>query len=169
MKVYIGFSEPTSNFAPFAWLIKWVEARPYDHCYVRFQEPTGDWMIFQASKEMVNMYSAQVWLQSNKPLKEYEIDINQDQVTALWNHVKSSLGIPYSLIEDLGILLMKIFHLKNNPFSKGMSAEFCSEEAANVAKLLGVAIKEDSDNIDPTLLDSILASLNMPCKDNPVF
>jgi len=169
MKIYIGFSCPTGKFEPFAWLIKKVEARPYDHCYVRFQEPSGQWMIFQASKEMVNMYSILNWVAANQSLKEYEIDVTQDQSNALWSqYILPSLGIPYSLMEDLGILIMKVCKwVKNNPFAKGMSAAFCSENAARVCGFLGLKIPDDADNIDPTELDSILGSLGLPCVLNP--
>jgi len=167
MKVYIGFSCPIGTFEPFAWLIKWVEARPYDHCYVRFQEPTGDWMIFQASKEMVNMYAVPIWTQYNQSLKEYEIDVTPEQNGALWSYVKKNLGIPYSLKEDLGILWMKIFKLKDNPYAGGFSAEFCSKNAANVCNILGVKMPEQTDNLDPSALDSILGSAGLPCTLNP--
>ncbi len=52
--LYIGFSAPSGKFEPFAWIIQWVESRPYDHVYIRFPEPaTNEYMIFQASKQMV--------------------------------------------------------------------------------------------------------------------
>lgn len=167
MKIYIGFSKPSGKFVPFAWLIKWVEARPYDHAYVRFQEPKGDWMIFQASKEIVNIYNVPLWLQSNVSLKEYEIEVTEAQSDALWKFIKKGLGTPYSLSEDFGILLMKIFKLKNNPLSKGMSAAFCSEEAARICELLGIDVGDSPDNIDPSGLDAILSTKNLPCVLDP--
>ena len=166
MKVFIGFSSPTGSFEPFAWLIKKVECRPYDHCYVRIVEPSGKTMIFQASSQMVNLCSLPIWLQSNVSLKEYEIDITDAQNAALWQYVLANLGIPYSLLEDFGILLMKVFKLKNNPFAGGMSAEFCSKNGANVCNLLGIKMPESTDNIDPTKLDSILAGLGFHCVEN---
>ena len=167
MKIYVGFSCPTGSFEPFAWLIKWIEDRPYDHCYVRFQEPTGAWMIFQASKEMVNLYAVPVWLQYNQSIKEYEINITDAQNSALWGYIKTNLGIPYSLLEDFGILLMKIFKLQNNPYAGGFSAEFCSKSAANVCNVLGIQMPESTDDIDPSALDSILAGLNLQLVNNP--
>lgn len=169
MKVYIGLSKPTGKIEPFAWLIQKVEDQPYDHAYVRFQEPTGQWMIFQASGTAVNMFSVPNWIAKNESLKEYEIDITDVQNSALWAFVLKSLGIPYSLIEDFGILLMKIFKLKNNPYNKGMSAEFCSKLAATVCGLLGLTMPADLSNIDPTLLDQILTALKLPFVLNPVL
>lgn len=168
MKIFIGFSCPTGTFEPFAWLIKWIEARPYDHCYVRFQEPGGQWMIFQASKEMVNMYSVPNWVAANQSLKEYEIDVTDAQVSSLWSgYILPNLGIPYSLKEDFGILLMKIFKLKVNPYSDGLSAEFCSKNCANVCNFLGIKMPEGTDSIDPSALDTILGNLGLPCVQNP--
>jgi hypothetical protein len=171
MKIYIGLSKPTTSFPVFGWLIQWVEARPYDHVYVRLPEPMdNEYMIFQASKEMVNLYSKNIWLTENAPLKEYEIDITPQQYIILWKHVKSSLGIPYSLKEDFGLLLMKIFKfIKNNPFSAGGSAEFCSKEAAIVCDLLGIDVGDSPDNIDPSLLDVILSKKGLPCVESPQF
>lgn len=168
--IYIGFSYPTGKFEPFAWLIQWIEARKYDHVYIRFPEPiSGEYMIFQASKEMINLYNKDIFSASNHSVKEYAISCTDEQYLALWAHIRQSLGIPYSLKEDFGILLMKIFKLKENPFSQGMSAEFCSEEAARVCNLLGIDVKNNPDAIDPTMLDSILSQMVLPVEYNPVF
>jgi hypothetical protein len=169
-KIYVGMSSPTGKFEPFAWLIKIVESRPYDHAYIRIQEPVeNEYVIFQASKEMVNLYNKDIWQSLNTPLKEYEIDITDDQYAVLWNFIFANLGIPYSLLEDFGILLMKIFGLTKNIFDNGMSAEFCSELCANVCKILGIQIEEQSSSIDPSMLDSILSAKGFTCSINPKF
>lgn len=160
MKIYIGFSRPV-KWTLFARLIARVEARPYDHCYVRFQEPANDWMIFQASGLFVNLFSLSRWSTINVSVKEYEIDITKEQYDILWKYIKSTLGVPYNLKEDFGILLMKIFKMKTNPYSAGMSAEICSKLAATVCQILGINIPPDLDTIDPTMLDSILAKTGL--------
>ena len=168
MKIYIGFSKPTGSFEPFAWLIQFVEARPYDHVYIRIQDPKdGTWMIFQASSTMVNLKSAKIFFDKNTSLKEYEIDCTDEQISSLWKFIDANLGIPYSLIEDFGILLMKLFQLKTQPFSQGMSAEFCSKLGAKICLQLGIEMPVDADQIDPTALDSILAGKKLPCVLNP--
>ena len=169
MKIYIGFSKPKHGFTPFASVIQWVEARPYDHCYIRFQEPSGEWMIFQASKEMVNLYNPDLWKAENQSLKEYELEITPDQSTNLWKFITKNLGLPYSLLEDFGILLMKIFHTKSNWFNRDGSAAFCSQLCTQVCQLLGLQIPVDSNTVDPTALDSILSQLNLREYSYPVF
>lgn len=169
MKIYIGFSKPKSKFVPFAWLIQWVESRPYDHCYIRFQEPSGDWMIYQASKEMVNLYNTTIWNQTNQPVKEYELEITSEQAANLWKFIKQNLGLPYSLLEDFGILVMKILHLKKNPFNQDGAAAFCSQEAAQVCELLNIPLPEDSSAIDPTAMDSILSQQGFKETNDPIF
>lgn len=161
MKIYIGFSHP-QKWTVFARLIAWIESRPYDHCYVRFQEPAGDWMIFQASGLFVNLFPLDRWQSINVPVKEYEIEISDEQYQALWKYIKSNLGLPYSLKEDFGILLMKIFKLKTNPYSTGGRAEFCAEEAANVGRLVGLPIPINTSSLDPSELDSILSQAQLP-------
>lgn len=166
--IYIGFSKPI-KFAPFAWVIQKVESRSYDHVYIRFPEPTGDYLIFQASKEMVNLYNSKIFTSINLPVKEYEINCTDEQYEALWIFIKANLGIPYSLLEDFGILLMKVLHLKKQPFNKGMSAEFCSKLGALICPILGIKIIDDPSTIDPSKLDSILSQAGLKVIDNPQF
>jgi hypothetical protein len=161
-EIYIGFSYPTGNFEPFALLIQWVESRSYDHVYIRFPEPTGEYMIFQASKQMVNLYNTSIFNAHNKSVKEYSINCTDAEYDALWTFIKANLGIPYSLKEDFGILLMKIFKLTSNPFSEGMSTEFCSKLGAIVCSMFNIPIPGNPNTIDPSLLDSILSQAGIP-------
>ena len=172
MKIYIGLAAPNGGFVPFAWLIQAVLKKKYDHCYIRFQEPAGEWMIFQASGFAVNIYNVDIWKSANISVKEYEIDLTTEQAAgpdSLWEFIKSRLGLPYSLKEDFGILLMKIFKLKNNPYAAGGSAEICSQLAADTCKFLGIDIAQNTATIDPSTLDSILSNKNFPFVENPVL
>lgn len=157
MKIYVGFSKP-STFKPFAYIIQKVEAREYDHVYIRFQEPVdNEYMIFQASKTMVNLYNCNIFFKDNTMIKEYEFDITKEQQLLLWSFIKANLGIPYSLKEDFGILLMKMFHIKQ-PFNDGNREQFCSKLGAVVCQLIGIPMTEDAGSIDPSKLDAILAA-----------
>jgi len=170
MKIYIGFSAPKGSFEPFAEIIKWVEARPYDHTYIRLPEPMdNEYVIFQASKLMVNLYNKDIFSAANTTFKEYEIEVTDEQYMALWRFVRSNIGIPYSLKEDFGILLMKVFHLKNQPFDQGMSAQFCSKLGVNVCNLLSISIPVEASAVDPSLLDKILDEKGLPCTESPTF
>lgn len=165
MNIYVGFSRPTTSFPIFAWFIQWVEKRPYDHAYIRFSDPTTQkQMIFQASKNMVNLYSYPIFLQYNKPIKEYTLDIDNVHYNDLWNYITDNLGIPYGLKIDFGIFLMKIIpFLKSNPFSDN-NEEVCSVLAAKVCAMLGITIPEDFDSVDPSYLDNLLSQNNLPCQ-----
>lgn len=170
MKIYFGLSGPRGGFVPFAWIIQAVLKRKYDHCYIRFQEPSGDWMIFQASGNAVNLYNTKIWNSINEPLKEYEIEISPEDNAEFWNEfVKPRLGVPYSLKEAFGILLMKILKLKQNPYNTGGSAEICSQLAADACKFFGISIPEDSSTIDPSRLDTILSQAGLKMTENPQF
>jgi hypothetical protein len=169
MKIYIGFSIPI-NFSIFASLIKWVDARPYDHTYIRLPDPMGQgYLIFQSSSLQVNLYNSAIFQGKYKSLKEYELNITDAQYKELWSFVVSMLGVPYNLKGVFGILLMKIFHLSKQPFNKDHREEFCSELAARVCQMLGIDISEDPSAIDPSALDKILSNTNLNCIDNPNF
>lgn len=164
MKIYIGFSSPTTRFPIFGWFIQWVLKRPYDHAYVRFNDPfLKKSMVFQASKEMVNLYNYNTFLEYNKPVKEYLIECDDIQYKILWDYITDSLGIPYSLKIDFGILLMKIFKFKNNPFGNNPNEEICSELAARVCSILGITIPEEFSSVDPSRLDQILTNNKCAC------
>ena len=163
MKIFIGFSKPIGT-SLFGSMISLVECRPYDHVYIRLQEPMdNEYMIFQASNMQVNLYSITNFNVAHSTIKEYEITITQEQYQLLWRFVKSMLGVPYSLKEDFGILLMKIFHLSGQPFNDGNRAEFCSKLGATVCNLLGIEMSEDVSQIDPSGLDTKLSSLGIKC------
>lgn len=170
MKIYIGFAKPTTTFPIFGWIIQWVESRPYDHVYIRMPEPMdNEYIIFQASKSIVNIFNKDIFLASNASLKEYEIDITDEQYIQLWRFALANLGIPYSLKEDFGILLMKVFHLKKQPYNEGMSSQFCSKLGAIICKMLGISIPVEVSEVDPSLLDKILEGTSLPCVKNPIF
>lgn len=157
MKIYIGFSKPINTLPLFGWFIEWVEARSYDHCYVRLQDPMdNEYLIFQASNMQVNLYNIDIFKEKHQIIKEYELEITEEQYKILWKFVKSMLGVPYSLKEDFGLLLMKIFHLSKQPFNDGNKAEFCSKLAATVCEIMGIKLPVDVGSIDPSMLDSIL-------------
>jgi hypothetical protein len=169
MNIYVGFSHPKS-FSPFASLIEAVEDRGYDHVYIRIQEAISNrWMVFQASGLVVNLISAENFFNNRVSLKEYEVTATQVQYKNVWDFINQNLGLPYSLIEDFGILLMKIFKLKNQPFNQGGSAWFCSKLGAKVCEILDIPIPEDVSDVDPTALDSILAAEGLPIILNPIF
>lgn len=164
MKIYIGFSKPTTRFPIFGWLIQWVEKRPYDHAYVRFKDPfLNKYIVFQASKEMVNLYSYPIFLEYNLPIKEYLIECDAQHYKELWDYITEMLGTPYSLKIDFGILLMKIFKLKTNPFGDNPNEEVCSELASRVCSMLGIPITEEFSSIDPSGLDQILTNNKCCC------
>lgn len=167
MKIYIGFSKPTSKFPIFGWIIQWVERRPYDHAYVRLVEPMNqDQMILQASKEMVNMYSVANFLSGNLPLKEYEFECDDAHYRDLWKFAMQKLGIKYGLLMTFGILLKKIFGVKQ-PFNS--EEEFCSKLAAQVCLQFNVPIDESVNEVTPSDLDQILQENQVTCVNNPII
>ena len=53
---------------------------------------TGEYVIFQASKEMVNLYNKSIFSAANASLKEYELECSDEQYKTLWAFVIANLG-----------------------------------------------------------------------------
>lgn len=168
MKIYIGFSKPTTRFPIFGWIIQWVLRRPYDHVYIRFQEPMDNtFMIFQASKMMTNMYSIDNFLKENLPIKEYELECTNEVYKELWRFAMVKLGVRYSVLQTFGILLTKIFKNLKQPFHT--EDEFCSKLVAQACVLLGITIPENADDVDPSDMDQLLNDNLVRCQLNPAI
>lgn len=167
MKIYIGFSKPTSKFPIFGWIIQWVERREYDHAYTRLPEPMDQTqMIFQASKEMANLYGVPNFLKENRPIKEYVLECDEATYRVIWQFAMAKLGTKYSVLQTFGILLKKVFRI-HQPFKT--EDEFCSKLTAQVCIILKVQIPEEIDEVTPSDLDQILSDNKVECVLNPTI
>lgn len=135
-KVVIGFSKPL-KFKPFAELIKLAFGTPYDHVYIKFQSNffSRD-LIYQASKLMVNFMGIKTFLEENIIIKEFEIELSDEQMQALIGFSIDNACKPYGMLEALGlgiVRLCEIFGKKiKNPYGGGTQNYVCSVLAAYV-------------------------------------
>ncbi len=127
-KIIIGFSKPKTWFNPFSWLIRLIEGTPYSHTYVKtFFQAADCWLIYQASGKMVNFMSEKQFDNTVHKYKEFEFEISEEAYKEYIKWAVRNAGVPYGLKTVLGILLVRVFNLKKNPFGDGQKSLFCAE------------------------------------------
>lgn len=62
-----------------------------------------------------------------KIVRLYRFDLDDDVYRAIKNYGSLHSGAPYALLENVGILIAKLFGLKKNPFGSGEAEQKCSE------------------------------------------
>jgi hypothetical protein len=160
MIITIGFSAPKNKYKIFANAIQLVEKRPFSHVFTLYQDPTtGMDMIFQASHGMVNHISYEMFCKDNYVIKTYELLFTDKQFAGFYEFMLKNLGVPYGILEIVGIFFKKITHLQS-PFHDGTETFICSELAARVCEMNGTTIPGDLDEITPSDLDKILGDIN---------
>lgn len=128
--IIVGFSRP-KKWKPFARLIMIAYKITYDHVYVKFHSNTylRD-IIYQASKMMVNFVGTSVFESENIIVKEFSIQISDENYVALMQFAIDNAGKPYSLKEILGLGLVQLCSLFGkiieNPFKEGTNEYVCS-------------------------------------------
>lgn len=164
INIWCGFSRNKGNLALFSKLISSVEARQYSHAYIRYVCPiSGEVMIFQASKGIVNCMNYEIFLEHNEVVKEYKIQCEYLQFQKFYKFKCQNLGKKYSFTQILWFGLKKLFQIKLWPKSiynlikNGDSEYICSEIAAVVCILTGININLiQLDQVSPSDLDTLL-------------
>lgn len=127
-KVIIGFSKPKGFFKPFSWAIRLVERTAYSHVYIRARsEKLGVDLIYQASGSQVNFMGLEHFKTQATSVHEFECEIPDSDYDDFMRWAIINSGAPYSAKQPLGILLIKLFNLRKNPFGNGEFAWVCSE------------------------------------------
>lgn len=147
MKIIFGFSRPKKERI-LSKIIRSVEKRPFSHSYVRFNDPTGLDVIFQASGLAVNLCSIENFLQIETIVEEYEIEIDDSKIQSTWEHVVNQLGTPYSILQLFWILINKILGLEIS--HNNGNAVICSETSARFCIYLGILVPGDLDYETPS-------------------
>lgn len=123
--IYIGFSRPRKWYKLGSKLIQWAEGTPYSHTYVRwFSRKYGTGLLYEAVNSGINFKSVPQFLEDNKCVHEFALDITPEQKYALIKFCIQNAGRKYGWMQLFGILAVRIFKLKHNPFTGG---NICSE------------------------------------------
>jgi hypothetical protein len=166
-KMVIGFSKPR-KFKPFAELIKFVFATPYDHVYLKFQSDffSRD-LIYQASKLMVNFMGSKTFLSENLIIDEFEIELTDEQMQALIAFAIDNACKPYGMLEAFGLGLVRVSEIFGktirNPFGGGTQNYVCSVLAAYVLQnFTSVKLIKDFQDMSPKDVWDFLESKGLP-------
>ena len=157
-KIYIGFSSPKSGFVPFATAIRAVLRTPYAHTYLRYSsgEMKQD-MVFQASGIAVNLVSYKQFINIENVVKEFEIDVTDDQFDMLIQEFSIGLGQPYSVLQILNTFCYIL--ARSRPLSTYINGWDCSRLMEAVLQSLGYNITQAPDVVTPKDVYNYLESL----------
>ena len=130
--IYIGFSKPR-GLKPVAEVIRLVEQTPFNHVYIRFQDPTTRLrMVLEASHTTVHLEECEAWRTRNEEVFEVRQDISAAQFEQVLSKGFIALQKPYSVLGLLGHLAMRVLRLPRNPYKDKGRSYICSELVAHV-------------------------------------
>ncbi len=162
--ITVGFSKPKS-WKPFAWIIMKGYGIPYDHVYVKFHSDSYDRdIIYQASKTMVNFMSPTVFESENLVVKEFKINITDENKIKMIQFAIDNAGKPYGILECFGMAIVRVAELLGrkirNPFKEAGSTYVCSVLAGYVLEqYAGQDIPADIDDMTPLVVFNYLSAL----------
>lgn len=131
-KIIVGFSTPKC-WNPLSWMIRKAEGTEFSHCYIKFYSATYDmWLVYHASHTMIHFLGEEKFLEKNKIIEEYELDLSVAIKVSLIRNAIHRCGIPYGFLQMIGMMFSRFiylwFHYKiKNPFADGEKTEVCSD------------------------------------------
>lgn len=156
--IIVGFSHSTKWFSPFSKAIQIWDGTNYSHVYFQFESSKYHFdMIYQSSSTMLNYMSKDVFLMHNQVRDEFSLSITEAQYDALMENCMKSAGLPYGVLEILGIVLAGIFKLKKNVFAN-KDKYICSEWVAEQLTYLGYTFDKELDLIKPSDVYKVLSN-----------
>ena len=155
-KITIGFSKSIINFPVWSWLIRWYLKTPYSHVFIKFySENIERELIYESvGKQGVRFINKSNWEKKSKLVKEYKIEINDDNYKKILQWCIDNSGEEYALYQNIGVVISDILKLNKNPAKKGMN---CSEAIYYILKLEGYKIDKEPNLITPKDIDELLS------------
>lgn len=159
-KVYIEFTKPDlryKKFPVYSYAIRAVECTEYSHVRLRWQSTSGVEIIYEASGTGVKVIGKEA--QSQFPVevvKCYEVDVANEEYRSLIRLFRYA-SVTYGILQAFGILLVRMFNKKKNPFSDGRKSQVCSELVGLfLIEVKGWEIDFDLDVAGPKAIDKYL-------------
>lgn len=110
-KIYIGLSKPVKWKIGAEAIKLWIH-RPYSHVYIRFVSSNAaiPSNVYHAAHGMVHFRAFDNFLKDNVVVKEWEIDITDNEKTQILSHCMKLAGEPYDTLNLLKIVCVDIFN-----------------------------------------------------------
>lgn len=150
-KITIGFSKPRKWFVPFSWIIRIANGTAFSHTYIKLWSASIErFLVYEAMDKGLVFSSAQSFDKRNETLKEFHVEINENQKRIILQFcVDNALG-QYSVKQNVGIMYVKFMlwafgTVVKNPWPGGWN---CTEVLARLAILIGVPVSFDPDSAD---------------------
>jgi hypothetical protein len=114
-------------------------------------------MIFQASHGDVNLISESKFLQDNMILEEYEMNVSEEIYLRIRKKMNSLLGLKYSILQILNIMVQKIFKSKDIKLVVNGDKQFiCSELGFVILEEARPEVIADQDSVTPSDFNRII-------------
>lgn len=154
-KIYIGFSYPKEFKIGAAAISYWLSS-PYSHVYLRFESSKIPSSVYHAAHGMVHFRSLENFAKENNIIKEYEIEISEEDRLKTLIKCMNLSGEKYGTKELLKIFISdlafaicgKVLVFKD---SKGY---ICSELVGELCRdILGINFQKPLFLLKPTDID----------------
>lgn len=153
-KIIIGFSRP-NTFKLFAWTIMKGYGTPYSHVYVKIHSSKYERdLYYQASGLAVNFMSQIYFKEHNEVVKEFEVEIADDQLNELMKFAIDTCGAPYGIKQVFWMAYIRIGEILGKKWSAPDSDKthtfVCSELASYILeKFAGITLPRLPDDMTP--------------------
>ena len=112
-------------------------------------------MIYQASSTMLNYMSKPIFLTHNEIIKEFTLELSNEQYFNLMKTCMSHAGLEYGILQVFGIIIAETLSLQENPFADE-EKYICSEWVAEQLETLGYKFDKDLDLVKPIDIYDVL-------------
>jgi len=133
VRLYIEFTKPASGFQPLACAIAAVEGTKFSHVRLRWKNSAGVEVVYEASGTQVKFIGEIA--QANSPVRvcdSFYIDLDVESYRRLIYQCMRFAGVSYGFLQLVGLLFMRVFKLKKNPYPNGFKGLICTELVARV-------------------------------------
>ena len=158
---YIEFTSPDKPFQPVSWAIRKVSKRPYSHVRVRWINTTNRNIVYEASGSNIHFLGTEA--QPDHPVfvhRAFKVTLQEGEYRKLVDVCMQYAGVKYGYHQLVGIGVAKMFGLDDNPLSKGIKKQVCSEIVARVlSRVKGWDVDADLDLAGPKEIDDMLTAL----------
>lgn len=143
--LYVGLSHAIPSWKPVCVLIRWAEKQKTfnplswirlfqaSHVFTVFpaHENRNFYLVNEAAGTMCRWVSEPYFKAGSEITNLYRLQIQNDLFSAIKLYGERYSGAPYAVMENLGILVVRLFKLIGmrikNPFGKNSGAQKCSE------------------------------------------